>query len=321
MSWTLLWGAPVPSKVRVFAWRLSKTSIPTGAVRHHRSMADSAECSICHAANNTWRHSLFNCRMARCVWALADEELTETIISNRTDDAKLWMLWLVDTLPSAELARLLDTMWAIWWARCRAIHDNQYQSPLSTHVFINNFLAELEMIPEKKAKPKGLNANSRDLHVNAGDLHANTGNTNEGAQPNLWIPPATHEVKMNVDGGFSKIGDQAASAVVCRDKRVMFLGASAIIHDGLLDPAVLEAQACREALSLAMDLHVQSICVASDCLEVVTNIEAGVPCQYFSILQEIKHQRRSFHDVNFIYESRKHNGEDHALAKATASLS
>ena len=33
---------------------------------------------------------------------------------------------------------------------------------------------------------------------------------NEGAQPNLWIPPATHEVKMNVDGGFLKIGDQAA---------------------------------------------------------------------------------------------------------------
>ena len=115
--------------------------------------------------------------MARCVWALADEELTETIISIRTDDAKLWMLWLVDTLPSAELARLLVTMWAIWWARHRAIHDNQYQSPLSTHVFINNFLAELEMIPEKKAKPKGLNANSKDLHVNAGDLHANTGNT------------------------------------------------------------------------------------------------------------------------------------------------
>ena len=66
---------------------------------------------------------------------------------------------------------------------------------------------------------------------------------------------------------------------------------------------------------------VQSICVASDCLEVVTNIEAGVPCQYFSILQEIKHQRRSFHDVNFIYESRKHNGDAHALAKAATSLS
>ncbi|XP_073359855.1 uncharacterized protein [Aegilops tauschii subsp. strangulata] len=81
-SWAKLWGAAVPSKVRVFAWRLAKTSIPTGAVRKHRSMADSAECSICHAAVDSWRHALFDCHMARCVWALADEDITETIISN-----------------------------------------------------------------------------------------------------------------------------------------------------------------------------------------------------------------------------------------------
>ena len=88
---------------------------------------------------DTWRHSLFDCRMARCVWALSDEDLTEKIISNREKDAKLWMLWLVDTLPSVDLARVLVTMWAIWWARRRAIHDDQYQSPLSTHIFVDSF--------------------------------------------------------------------------------------------------------------------------------------------------------------------------------------
>ena len=81
-SWSKLWGAAVPSKVRVFAWRLAKSSIPTGAVRQHRSMADSAECSICHAAVDTWRHALFDCHLACCVWALADEDITGTIISN-----------------------------------------------------------------------------------------------------------------------------------------------------------------------------------------------------------------------------------------------
>ena len=55
--------------------------------------------------------------MAHCVWALSDEDLTETVISNREKDAKLWMLWLVDTLPLVVLARVLVTMWAIWWAR------------------------------------------------------------------------------------------------------------------------------------------------------------------------------------------------------------
>ena len=61
---------------------------------------------------------------------------------------------------------------------------------------------------------------------------------------------------MNVDAGFSKVGDRAASAVICRDKGGNYLGASTIIYEGRLDPTTLEAQACSEALSLASDLQV-----------------------------------------------------------------
>jgi len=107
---------------------------------------------------------------------------------------------------------------------------------------------------------------------------------------------------------------------VCRDKHGKYLGASAVIFEGLLDPAILEARACSEALALALDLHVRSVCVASDCQEVVARIADDSPCRFFPILQDIKHQRRSFSDVDFIYESRRHNGEAHALAKAAASL-
>ena len=94
----------------------------------------------------------------------------------------------------------------------------------------------------------------------------------------VWLPPAKHDVKINVDGGLSKVGDRGASAVICRDRHGMFLGASAVIFEGLLDPTTLEAQACNEALALAADLHAQSVCVASDSLEVITNIHTGAPC-------------------------------------------
>ena len=191
--------------------------------------------------------------MARCVWALTDEDLTETIISSREKDAKLWMLWLVDTLPSADLTRVLVTMWAIWCARRRAIHDDQYQSPLSTHTFVEKFLAELEMMPDKKTRPKDLHVTSGDLHVIFGDLHA-TRSGQRVSPSHVWLPPEHHDVKINVDAGFSKVSDRAATTVVCRDKRGNYLGASAIIYDGRLDPTILEAQACCEALSLASDL-------------------------------------------------------------------
>ena len=55
---------------------------------------------------------------------------------------------------------------------------------------------------------------------------------------------------LNVDGGLSKIGDRGASAVICRDRQGMFLGASAVIFEGLLDPTILEAQAVTKLLLL-----------------------------------------------------------------------
>lgn len=88
-SWTQLWKIKIPSKVRVFVWRLAHTSLPSGTVRQDRNMADSSECSICNALEDTWRHSLFDCRMARCTWALGDEELLEHVISNQHEDARL----------------------------------------------------------------------------------------------------------------------------------------------------------------------------------------------------------------------------------------
>ena len=66
-DWSRLWKAEVPSKVWVFVWHLAHTSLSTGSTRHEQKMATSLVCVICSATKDTWRHSLLNCRMARCV--------------------------------------------------------------------------------------------------------------------------------------------------------------------------------------------------------------------------------------------------------------
>lgn len=48
-----------------------------------------------------------------------------------------------------------------------------------------------------------------------------------------------------------------------------------ILPRGGTDPATLEALACRDGLALAMDLYLQRLHVASDCLNVVNDIGAG----------------------------------------------
>ena len=57
-----------------------------------------------------------------------------------------------------------------------------------------------------------------------------------------------------------------AAAAVCRDKDGKYLEASATIFEGLVDAPSLEACACNEALSLAKDLNISHLIIASDCM-------------------------------------------------------
>jgi ribonuclease HI len=209
-------------------------------------------------------------------------------------------------------------MWAIWWARRRAIHDEQFQSPLSTSCFITKYLQDLESVPRAKL------STARGVHVRQKELHVIPTIPQAPTAPDgrlQWLPPGAGYVKFNVDGGLSRNGKMGAAAVICRDRRGHYLGASALVLNGLTDPASLEALACNEALALAADLNVQFLHVASDCAEVVANIATQAPCRYVTILREIKHRSTSFQEVNLVHEKREHNEEAHALAKAASSLS
>lgn len=83
--------------------------------------------------------------------------------------------------PFADLTRVLVTMWAMWLARRRAIHRDQFQSPMSTHCFISMFLDELDLVASHHSNlPRDLHATPRDLHVIFGELHARSRNCMQG---------------------------------------------------------------------------------------------------------------------------------------------
>jgi hypothetical protein len=65
-------------------------------------------------------------------------------------------------------------------------------------------------------------------------------------------------MKLNVDGAVAKSTTKGAVGVVCRNDQGVFVGASTIVFDGVTNPIILEAYACREALDLAYDLHLRS---------------------------------------------------------------
>lgn len=86
--------------------------------------------------------------------------------------------------------RFLISCWAIWSARRRAIHEGEFQSPLSTLGFINSYLNELGEV-SMVARPVG-------------------GRCVTG--PSGWTPPPPGVVKIHVDGAVARAGLGAVSA-------------------------------------------------------------------------------------------------------------
>jgi hypothetical protein len=190
-------------------------------------------------------------QMSRCVWALVGEEITEHMSLTSEPSVKQWIFSMIQSLSHSAFVEMVVTLWAIWYARRRLIHEGEQQSPLSTFLFVRSFLADLAI-----ASPTAcLSSHARP------------------SKGKKWIAPPHGWVKINVDVATAKNGPGGAVAVVCRSEAGTFMGASTLTISGLDNPATLEAMACREALALTQDLTLSHICVASDCLEVIRNLQ------------------------------------------------
>jgi ribonuclease HI len=228
------------------------------------------------------------------VWALEEEELVEHIIQLQEQDARGWLAAIFEMLPHDKAIRVAVVLWAIRYSRRKAIYKQTFQSPLSTHSFIERFLSDLDMgmpTPEEKRGGGQLSTKHR------------------------WIPPPMGRMNINVDVALSKISRIGAVAAVARDETGKFLGASVVVVTGFSDAEQLEAMACREVLAHAADLDLLRFRVASDCLNVVRSVHGAGMGSYSQIIKEIKARMVNFTSVNFVHEGRESNVDAHTLAR------
>jgi hypothetical protein len=67
-----------------------------------------------------------------------------------------WPFQMPHTMDHGDFTSMVITMWAIWHARRKLIHEEVYQSPLATYQFVQTYLSELKTSKaEKRAKPAG----------------------------------------------------------------------------------------------------------------------------------------------------------------------
>lgn len=196
-----------PSKIRVFLWRLARHSIPTTDVLHRRNMATQIVCPLC-GCGDSWRHALLSCTMSRCIWALTEETIVTMMTEHAEPSAKNWLFELHEALNHGSFTKLVVTLWAVWYARRKAIYESLYQNPHQTISFVESYLQELQQIPTCTPRVQVIAA---------------------PAQQRRWIPPPAGVVKINVDGALARNSRVGVAAAICRDSNGAFLGSSTIV--------------------------------------------------------------------------------------------
>lgn len=93
-----------------------------------------------------------------------------------------------------------------------------------------------------------------------------------------------------------------------------------MISECLVDMPSLEAYTCNEALALAKDLNTSHVIIASDCMQVISDINQDAQSSYSMVLDEIKDRMKDFVKVIFRFKNRDANYESHAWAKAASLL-
>ena len=150
-----MWKTKVPSKLRVFLWRLAKNSIPSGDVLARRNMARHSLCALC-GCPDSWRHSLLECNLSKFVWVLEEEEISDHLFSIQLSNARDWLVEVMKDLPHDKFVRVTVVLWAIWHAMRKLIHEDMVQSPMAIHGFIDRFLSDLEQASPTTGKKEDL---------------------------------------------------------------------------------------------------------------------------------------------------------------------
>ena len=126
-----MWQLRIPSKVKIFMWRILHGIIPLKSIMVNRHVGTSGECPICHVAAEHILHLLFQCHKAREMWRLLGLDSIMEAASSIDWAGSVVVEYLLrsnnNTMPGFENIGLKETIsvacWYLWWLRRCQTHD------------------------------------------------------------------------------------------------------------------------------------------------------------------------------------------------------
>lgn len=234
-TWHLLWQARVPTKVKMFCWKLCHNAVAVKGNLAHRHLSQDPLCPVCQVEEETTIHTFLECSWARAVWFGSPLHLAPAIQANISFSEWFQDLFLrldQDPDPShatMQISLVEQILWHIWKTRNNACFQNKKPDPAWTIGEALRALGE----DVKECLPPALSTSQEQPREPA---------RGRNQIPKHWCRPPPNFVKCNVDPAFSKSIAQGATGIIVRDGGgLLITGRASRIHT--TSPLVAEALA------------------------------------------------------------------------------
>ncbi|GJN40248.1 hypothetical protein PR202_gb29435 [Eleusine coracana subsp. coracana] len=313
--WGKFWKLRVPSKVKIFGWKIVHNGLPTRANKHYRHLDQQQECQLCGDSVEDGFHAVLRCPHAAALrqamhgeWALSAEE---DLINTGLD----WLLMLVDRYSGEIMANLLMILWRFWSVRNGVLQAGDTISIAGSAEFLKRYMSALLQV---RQCDDGLQKKGKACLFQAGKVEGRS----RPPEDKRWVPPRNQMLKINVDGAFNEQTWEAAVGVIIRDTHgAPYLAAWRILYH-CRDAEEAEIRACLEGIKLASRWFEGNFVLESDCSMAVQMINTGrgERSRCAPLIREIQEEGHHLHHLEVTKIGREQNKVEHELAQIASVL-
>jgi hypothetical protein len=112
-SWDLIWKCPVPAKVKICAWKISRNALATQKNMQRRGMATTSLCQICGQEDEDTIHTFMRCPHARDLWRAMSDVWGLPDAERLRPSGYNWLIQLLHMIPEQQRAMVLMILWRI----------------------------------------------------------------------------------------------------------------------------------------------------------------------------------------------------------------
>jgi ribonuclease HI len=297
--------------VKNLVWRICRDCFPTRVKLRSRGINCVSECVRCADPHEDSYHLFFHCPTAVDTWQTANIWHSLYPFLNQFDNAPDIIFNLLQSMPAAQMEKIVTIMWSIWKARNLKLWQ---QVTDSTSTILERARHLLE---------GWRHANCKQAPIRQGNSSSNPSSSNHNVDINFrWRKPSRGRYKCNVDASFPNNTNKVGFGICIRDSDGNHVRSKTICSSPACSIDVGEALGLNHAIRWIHELQLTNVDFEVDSKRVADyfNKGRGDDTEFGSIMDNSIHFCNTYlpnSHVEFI--RRQANEVAHTLAKAATS--